>query len=85
MKTRTLLQIYILDDDGEVLADVDHHSTCAALAYYLTTRHIDENATEQTVFDGTGTTPGAHDQVSLVQRHAITNHVERSFTAQVHR
>lgn len=46
---RPILAVEILNDRGEVLADVDAASTADALAYYLTSRRIDTDATERTV------------------------------------
>lgn len=49
-KYRPIRHVHITDDlTGELLADVDAPTTADGLAYYLSSRHIDESATEASV------------------------------------
>lgn len=46
---RPILHVYIMDEYGHVIADVDAASTADAMAYYLRSRDIDPDATEGSI------------------------------------
>lgn len=92
-KYRPILHVHVMDDlTGKLLADVDAPSTANALAYYLWSRRIDENATEASVATETlaGPTRSQNrrkladtEPIMREQRHPITNGIEQALTVHV--
>lgn len=46
---RPILNVYIMDEYGHVIADVDAPSTADAMAYYLRSRNLIPDATEESI------------------------------------
>lgn len=85
MKRRPILHVEIVDDrTGKVLADIDAASVPDALAYYLTSRHIDDAATPYTVAQAAGVPSISRRPILRETRHPITNVVELALLARVH-
>jgi hypothetical protein len=46
---RPILHVYIMDEYGHVIADIDAPSTADAMAYYLRSRDLVPDATEESI------------------------------------
>lgn len=86
---RSILNVYILDiETGEVLADVDALSTADAVAYYLASRHIDDDATEATIIDQVvrgGGYEAPEVEIAHERRNPISQALELGLVARVHK
>lgn len=92
-KYRPILHVHVMDDlTGKLLADVDAPSTANALAYYLWSRRIDEDATEATVTAETlaGPTRSQNrrkladtEPIMRETRHPFTNGIEQALAVHV--
>lgn len=85
---RPILHVHIVDDlTGDLLADVDAASTADGLAYYLRSRHIADDATEEQIRSTIAAPPGYEmkdDELVLFERrHPITNVLEIALFAEV--
>ena len=67
-QARPIMAVEITNHRGEVVADVDAASTADALAYYLRSRRIDENATEDSVWaEVAGASWGIEDDECIIR------------------
>ncbi len=84
---RPILHVHIVDDlTGKLLADVDAASTADGLAYYLRSRRIDLDATEEQIRTALNTftyTVADDETVVFERRNPISQGLELALFAEV--
>ena len=79
---RPIIAVIIEDETGAILADIDAGSTADALAYYLTSRRIEE-VDELTIADAAGVIDCPLAPIVRESRHPLTGALERQLLARV--
>jgi hypothetical protein len=78
---QTIVHVHIIDEDGNVLADIDGTSAADGLAYYLSSRRIVDKPQIEVLWDIRQSGRDVHDDIVFSERHPITGVLERQLLA----